>query len=221
MGRQISWNKSYEKEETLFVSGFLKPDHVCFDVGANVGYFTLLMASRVTAGEIHSFEPIPFCYHMLSCSIHLNGFANVITNNCAVGEIDGEATFYISGDSAFSSMIPHAEARRLTVAVTSIDKYVRSRNIKKIDFLKIDVEGAELQVVLGATELLADQVRRPGLIMMEIGIDGAGKISDSSIEVIRFMRNHGYAPMILRDGKLVTLDSQESSGSYNLFFCSK
>lgn len=222
VGRQIIWNKCYEKQETHFIYNFLKSTDVCIDIGANVGYFTLLMASKARLGEVHSFEPIPICYHLLNCSIRLNNFTNMIINNCAVGELNGESVFYISTDSAFSSLKnPNmvGDSRSISVPVVSIDKYVFSRrNVNKVDFIKIDVEGAEMQVINGATSLLRDVNRRPRLIMLELVEEHLKRFSHKASEVIALLRNYGYNAEILRNGKLVTFDVDNLSNSYNIFF---
>ncbi|MBT9171477.1 MAG: hypothetical protein DDT18_01853 [Actinobacteria bacterium] len=225
VGRQIIWNKCYEKEETQFIYNFLKSTDVCLDIGANVGYFTLLMASKARQGQVYSFEPIPICYHLLNCSILLNNFTNVVVNNCAVGEIDGESIFYISMDSAFSSLRNPSiigESSSISVPVVSIDNYVDSRrNINKVDFIKIDVEGAEMQVINGATSLLRDVTRRPRLIMLELVEEHLKRFSNKASDVIQLLRNYGYNAEILRNGKLVTFDIDNLPNSYNIFFCDR
>ena len=222
VGRQIMWNKCYEKEETHFIYNFLKSTDVCLDIGANVGYFTLLMASKARLGKVYSFEPIPICYHLLNCSILLNNFTNVIINNCAVGELNGESIFYISTDSAFSALRNPSmvgELSSISVPVVSIDNYVDSRrNINKVDFIKIDVEGAEMQVINGATSLLRDATRRPRLIMLELFNEHLKRFSHNPSDLIVLLRNLGYKPEILRKGRLVPFNIDDLSNSYNVFF---
>lgn len=221
VGRQICWNKCYEKNETQYISNFLKPGNICFDIGANVGYFSLLMASLVADGEVHSFEPIPFCYHLLSCSKHLNKFTNIIINNCAVGELDGESLFHVCEDSAFSSIEIQgaaAEVRRLTVPIVSIDSYVRSRTIEKVDFMKIDVEGAELQVIRGGSSFFSSSTLRPRMIMLEVDKDHMGEISHKSRRVIELLRDHGYNAEILLNDRLENVNIEEPYANLNIFF---
>src|SRR5262245_3843816 len=85
VGRSIYYGGSYEPAESKYLARRISRDSLCIDVGANVGYFTLLMAKVASAGSVHTFEPIPLNTSLLRASIELNGFTNIFVNQSAVG----------------------------------------------------------------------------------------------------------------------------------------
>ena len=221
VGRQIWWNKFYEKEETEFIYNYLKRNDICFDIGANVGYFTFLMASKVAEGVVHSFEPLPACYYLLCSSKYLNNFQNIIINNTAVGNQNSEIKFFIANDSAFSSSeLPDSfkPSGIITTPIVSVDNYMANNQIERVDFIKIDVEGTELQVILGATSLLSDSNKRPNLLMVEVKLDDEGKIAPLSLDVINLLKDFRYEPKIIRNNKMVEFNIEDPTSNYNLFF---
>ncbi|MDP8265649.1 MAG: FkbM family methyltransferase [Candidatus Aceula meridiana] len=221
IGRQIAWNGGYEIAESRFIADFIKPTDVCLDVGANIGYYTLLMASRVPKGQVYSFEPVPLCYHLLQSSIYFNKFVNITVNNCAVGEEAGKEPLFIASDSAFSSLRSSIEcnfAKKIDVKVITLDDYTSSEGIAKVDFLKIDVEGAEMLVINGATKLLSDVNRRPRLMMLELSACHLQKFSSNVTAIVDVLKTHGYHAKILKNNKLLSYNTEDSLMYYNIFF---
>ena len=221
VGRQLSWNGGYERAESKFIADSIKSTDICLDVGANIGYYTFLMASRALKGQVHSFEPIPLCYHLLQSSIYLNNFVNITVNNCAVGEEGNKVPFFIAKDSAFSSLQNSQEndlAKKIDVQVITIDEYLSSKSISKVDFLKIDVEGAEMTVVNGASKLLNDANRRPRIMMLELCEHHLKDFSCNVKSVIDVLKLHGYHAKILKNNKLLHYNAEDSLTNYNIFF---
>lgn len=138
----------------------VQPGWTAIDVGANIGYFTLLMAKRVgPQGKVIAFEPLAENFNILQENIKLNRHPNVVAENCALmssservelrsatpGAITWVASVRVKQDSAVESE---------SVEAISLDEYVEKKGIAKVDFLKIDVEGAEESVLDGATKVL-------------------------------------------------------------------
>lgn len=138
----------------------LQPGWTAIDVGANIGYFTLLMANRVgPQGKVIAFEPLPENFSILQENIALNRHTNVVTENLALmsqskrvelrsatpGAITWVASVKVAQDSSVESQ---------SVDAISLDEYVQRKGIARVDFLKIDVEGAEESVLEGATNVL-------------------------------------------------------------------
>lgn len=146
-------SRAYEHETLAIVSRFVKPGMCVFDVGANVGAVTLAMAKAVgPTGNVHAFEPGPPYFGRLKNNLQLNPWLHHVTaNQLGIGATAGELTWQESmTDPGNASMHWVDRARPTTrVEVTTIDDYVTKADIQAIHFIKIDVEGMELNVIQG------------------------------------------------------------------------
>lgn len=207
-----------DHEEMAIIRQFVKPSDICFDIGANIGYYSLVLAKL--AKEIHAFEPVPLICQVLKCNLLLNGICNVIANQSAVGRITGETSFNIAADSAYSgfcdtNIVSPSESVRLPV--TRLDDYCTARRISRIDFLKIDVEGAESLVLDGAREVLKS---RPRFMMIELAERMQEKYGSAIIDVVTSLASYGYKPFIPINGKLREFRSEHHNAFSNVFFFS-
>lgn len=222
VGRIIYLFGDFEPEETTFFRTQIKPGDVCLDIGGNVGYFSLLMAQCANQGQVHVFEPIPMNAALIRTNAELNNFDNIIVNNVALADQEGEADFSISVDSAYSSLHATgrmAEARNIRVPLWTLDTYLARNEVGKIALLKADVEGAEELVLKGATALLADPARRPDLIMLELYDVNLAPFNSSVQAIVAFMEGVGYQPKVLANGKSLTPYQPEMANQHhNIFF---
>lgn len=221
VGRAIHFAKSFEPHETDFLRGKLRHDSICLDVGANIGYFTMLMASIATRGAVHAFEPLPLNAALVTASAALNGFRNIVLTTAAVGSTPGTVEFVEAVDSAYSSIHDTGRkgvGRRFEVPVVTLDAHVEAHALGAIDVLKVDVEGAEGMVIDGAAALLADPARRPETILIELfqpNLDGFGT---SVAAIVGTLTGHGYSASVLdRDGRQRAYDPA-ADNQYNLIF---
>jgi FkbM family methyltransferase len=221
VGRNIYYKGVHEKEESAFFRSVIGKSSICFDVGANVGYFSLLFASLCPQGTVHSFEPVPLNYHTLSTNKLLNGFTNMSASPCAVGEVEGQVGFVISSDSAYSSLVDTGRKpvlERIVVAMTTLDGYCEKQNVARVDVLKVDVEGAEERVIAGALNLLRDRARRPRTVMLEL-YEPMLQGNHSSIEsILNQMHNLCYGPFVLWKGQLVPFTREHYNRFANVVF---
>lgn len=215
---QIFWQGVQEGDrgEFALLLRELRPDSVLFDIGANVGVVTLAAASRSPLGIIHSFEPWPLHLERLSANILLNGFRNIHVNAFALGKkkhtgvlhvIDpvntGMATLY-PGDSSVRDQ-PNAQSR---ITCRVLDDYVRETSVTRVDMIKIDVEGAELEVLQGGQNTL--ERFRPK-IFMELNLDLLARAGASAVAVFELLRSYGYSiARIGHDAELVPLEGPEN-----------
>lgn len=221
VGRNIYYKGVYETEETEFFRSRVGKSSVCFDVGANIGYFSLLFASLCPQGSVHSFEPVPLNYHTLCTNKVLNGFTNITANLCAVGDRETKVDFIISKDSALSSLLDTGRgpvAERVLTTMTTLDAYCEKHDVAHVDVLKVDVEGAECAVLSGARQLFSDQARKPHLVMLEIFEPMLRKYGESALAVLRQMRAYEYGPFVLDAGRRIEFEDQMLDGFYNVFF---
>jgi FkbM family methyltransferase len=174
-----------------------------FDIGANVGVFTCLMASL--GHTVHSFEPIPETFCRLKRNVKFNGLLGRARLNClAVGKEQGLVTFHIEEHAAATNRLalpgePPANNATSTqlVAATSLDDYCRGQGIQSIDFVKLDVEGMEPYVLQGARRLL--QERKIAAILIEICPVNLRAVGLAPADLYREFETARYSPYALKD----------------------
>jgi FkbM family methyltransferase len=221
VGRDIYFLREFEPQESAFVFENITESDICADIGANVGFYTLSLAKRAIRGTVHAFEPAPLNYHMLAVNVLANGMSNVVMNNCAVGERDGEIDFYIARDGAFSSLVDtgrKAVVRTAKTRMVSLDSYFSERNLPRIDILKVDVEGAEPAVIRGTAGMLADPERRPRLVMLELFEPMLRQFGCTISEVEALMRTYGYKPFVFARNQFVPFSEVHHNRFYNVLF---
>jgi FkbM family methyltransferase len=148
---------SKEPRSARFAAEFLEPGMVTFDVGANIGYYTLMFAEHVgTSGAVHAFEPTPRLTQRLRENVRLNSFTQVRVNEIAVADTVGTASLHLSCEDPEANSLFElaAGAGHLPVPTNTLDKYVTDVSVTRIDLMKIDCEGSELNVLKGAAALL-------------------------------------------------------------------
>ncbi len=146
--------KEYEPIETKVIKDLVSEGDVVVDAGANIGYYTILLSRAVgPGGKVYAFEPGKECFNLLKRNVKENNCKNVVLVNKALSDEEGEIKFYINEkDKASSSMLEETKhlGTEVTVGGTTRDKEV----VEAVDFMKMDIEGAELDCLIGATELL-------------------------------------------------------------------
>jgi FkbM family methyltransferase len=148
------------------LADMLKPGFVFYDVGANVGFFSVLGARQVTpSGSVYSFEPFLENVRVLRRNIELNGFGNVEVRPIAVGEKTGSG--YLSpGKEKTQGRVSADDGgvglKRVAVEVTTVDEEVHAGRIAPPDVVKIDIEGGEVAAIRGMLATLKEH--RPLLI---------------------------------------------------------
>ena len=225
----------YESETVQLMERRVGPGMAMIDIGAHVGFFTLLGAKLVgSTGQIYAFEAEPNNYGVLQANIERNGYQNVIAENQAVSEKCGTTSFFLSGLDNGSHSI-YKVRRRMTkgeieVQTTTIDAFLESKGWPKIDVIKIDVEGAENVVIKGMEKVLASEPS-PDLIMefCPFLLEEAGNPPQLLIHTIKSL---GYTVSVIAgDLELTSLEKEEDVSSlistllkqqtYVNVFCSK
>ncbi|MBI4494140.1 MAG: FkbM family methyltransferase [Chloroflexi bacterium] len=158
-GDGLLWGRHAEQDELNVLVNILQPGMVLFDVGANQGLFTIVAAQAVgPTGMVHAFEPVPCEFQKLLGNVRMNHCKNVRLNRLALSSTEGETLMYAceSYKGMYSSLRPphverHYAIETIRVLVSSLDAYVTRHSVDRMDFLKIDVEGGELDVVNGGS----------------------------------------------------------------------
>lgn len=159
---------SYEPATTKLLQSIMKPGMTFVDVGAHVGYYSLLAARQVgPQGKVYSFEPEPVNYSLLIKNVELNGYSNVSAKSNAVSGSVGSVSLHVSAlDSGRNSVYRHGlpEQGIIEVETTTLDAFFEAKSWPKIDLIKMDVEGAEQDVLNGMVQLL-DKTENLKMIM--------------------------------------------------------
>lgn len=145
----------YEPRATELIKSSLKPGDLFVDIGANIGYFSLLAARTVgDSGQVIAFEPVPAVREALLHNLSLNQVGNVIVRAEALGPTEGEVRFYCGpdGDTGLASLRALDQGREIVVNQVAFDQLDRPK--RRVAFVKIDVEGAELHALSGMQKCL-------------------------------------------------------------------
>ena len=147
----------FEPYETTLMEAAIKPGQVVLDIGANIGYYTLLFARLVgESGKVFAFEPDPANYELLRKNVRANGYHNVVFVRKAVADSSGPLSLYLCPDNkgdhrAFDS---HDGRPSIPIEATSLDEYFDGYD-GPIDFIKMDIQGSEGRALRGMKGLLA------------------------------------------------------------------
>lgn len=216
----------YEKNEFKFLTKQLKSSDICIDVGANIGAYSLFFAKNCR--KVISFEPITFNCKLLELSANINFIKNIKLKNVSISDFEGECKFLVANETGLSGIISediykHKNYLKETYndfvkkIITIKSKTIDSFNIKKVDIIKIDVEGAELKVVKGASKTLLRC--RPRILMIECEDKSLRLYRDSLEELINELKDLNYHPNVLINNKLKPFNNKNNAE--NLFFTPK
>ena len=188
------WLGSYEAAKQRKVMDLVRPGMVCWDIGANVGFYTLLLAELVgTTGNVFAFEPFPRNIKFLQRHVQMNRYQNVRISPRALDDFDGESGF---DPEANPSMGHLAAGGSLRVSCSRADTLLAAGEIEAPDLIKIDVEGAEAGVLRGAKRVLE---HRPVILLATHGDDVHRSCVDLLIQ-------SGYSVRALDDGAISATD---------------
>lgn len=202
-------NGTYEAPFAEAMVARVQPGWVCFDVGAHLGYYSLLLAKLTgPQGQVHAFEPLAYNFEFIHRHLERNRQTEVVRlHPFALAEADGTSELYASNTLAASSMAflkgvrtldapwyrdQYAHFTSVTVEQRSIDQLVTSHSIPLPHLIKIDVEGAELAVLRGALETMCQA--KP-IVVAEL------HTAANSAECVSLLMKAGYQVRVLVDVK--------------------
>lgn len=212
--------------ETHTLKSLIKNGEVVVDVGAHIGWYTLVASQCVgRLGKVISFEPHPFCIDRLRNNVSLNNFTNVKIEQIALSDKNKKVSFWIGDDMGGSLVkentqrLTKGKVKRISVKAQTLDSYVVSQKIKRISLIKIDVEGAELKVLRGAKNIL--QKQSPYLIV-EVIEENLKAFAANRVMLFNFVREFGYKPYLFTKGGVKQIAFSEiPKTTINLLFSKK
>jgi len=186
----------YELEKTLGLQELLRLGATFVDVGGNKGDFSLLAARRVgPTGRVLAFEPEPSNCEWIRRSVELSGYTCVSLQQIALGDAAGEITLHLSGISGHHSVVggrSDASGNAIQVKQRTLDAVLEETGDRRVDAIKIDVEGADLSVLRGARRALTEN---PGVVVF---MDVHPHLGVDALEVCRFFRELGFSLFEMR-----------------------
>jgi FkbM family methyltransferase len=161
MAQELLFKGTHEPYTTALFKKLVKEGITVVDIGAHIGYFSLLAASLVgEKGRVFAFEPEPRNYAILIKNIELNGFNNVIPLQMAVSNETGKVKLFLARDPSAHSLFRATEADRredftkfIMVNTVSLDEFFKGKDLH-VDIIKMDAEGAEMMILQGMTQVL-------------------------------------------------------------------
>jgi len=219
--RYAYFKKPYEANETQFICRFIKKNMVVIDIGANHGYYTLLI-SKIIDGEgiVIAFEPVNSLVKKLKKNITLNRLKNIIVEPYAVSLKEETREFYLclDGKESLSSLrLPSNDVfcrkKKIKINTIFLDKYLHDKEITKVDFIKIDAEGGELNILKGGVDLLVNF--RP-VIMCEIDEKRTIPWGYTPSEIYNFLKAHNYLLFEICNNGYISISSFK--GQYNICY---
>ena len=175
--------------------------HNVFDVGANVGAWTVLMSKLNPSARIHSFEPNSAAFALLEFNVKENGCGNVTLINAAASDREGTTLFQVpSSASIYGRIVPTEQtidddarflnANTSQVLLLRLADYCRKAGVAEIDFMKMDIEGHELAALRGLEPLLSE--RRVRSLYVETIEANHTRAGSSFSDFVRFVNECGY-----------------------------
>jgi FkbM family methyltransferase len=154
--RHAFWLGIYEPHMQSLIAKFVKKDSVFYDIGANVGFYSLLASTLVFRGKVYAFEPVAENVRYIQRHLTLNEIRNVEVLELAICDQVGTSTFQVEETRAMG----HLKAEGNTyVQTTTLDSLLQAQLIDPPHYIKMDIEGAELMALHGASECI--QRHRP------------------------------------------------------------
>lgn len=147
---------NFEPSETKLIKKIVKPGMVVVDAGAHIGYFTLLLSRLVgEKGKVYAFEPEKNNYLLLQRNVKLNNYKNIVLNNMALSNKVGKTKLFISDENPQDHrIVDDRKSRRYElIKSVSLDSYFR--NNSRVDFIKMDIQGAEALAFEGSKKVFS------------------------------------------------------------------
>ena len=190
----LSINGVYGELDTKIIREEIHEGDIVIDVGANIGYYTLIFAQLVgSSGKVFAFEPEPKNFEILKKNIEINNYQNIVAEQKIVSDKSGIVKLFIAEHGIVGHRINQQKSSQKFIEVESIilDNYIKKLNLdNKINFIKIDVEGSEPKVLEGAKEIMqkSNQLK----IFTEFNREAVKKYSVEPKEMIDLLYRNGF-----------------------------
>jgi len=210
---------AYEKSQMDMISKLVQDGQTIMDVGGNIGWFSLTLTKMRKNLNIYSFEPVPKTFDYLYRNVELNHSGHIKCFNLGFSNSEDIIPFFyynqVSGNASMVNVSDRKDVEIQECKVMKMDDFVNMHGLN-IDFIKCDVEGAELLVFQGAVETLKS---RTPIIATEMLRKWAAKFNYHPNQIILFLKDLGYRCFVPQNGQLKEFfEMDENTVETNFFF---
>ena len=215
-GLLYCFREFYEPGVRAALLAELEPGFVAYDIGANIGLWTLLMSRLVgPTGSVTAFEPVPTTAARLRVNLLLSGARSVNVEEVALGNAQGTARIFRPMDPGRASLAPESENDEMfEVQVKTLDAHWREAGAPTVNLLKIDAEGSEPRILEGANRLFA--ACRP-VVLCEVNPAKLSPLGHQASDIHDFFAAHDYAPYVWDDSLRRFRESVDTNDDNVLF----
>jgi FkbM family methyltransferase len=210
----------YEKKECHFILSLIETDDVVLDIGANHGWYSLNIAKKFPNTKIYAFEPVKKVLDIMAENVRVNNLNNINIFNIGIGNENSIREFNynkdMSGATSMVNILDRNDVEKINCDVRTLDSFIIEHKIDKVDFIKCDIEGAELFALQGACNIL--EKYRPKLFI-EMLRKWSARFNYHPNDIICFMAGLGYKCFELSNGYLSCLgEMTDDTKGTNFFF---
>jgi len=197
----VLYSGTYESEQTRLFRSECRPGDTVIDVGANIGWYTVIASKLVgNAGRVIAFEPDPENFAILERNVLANGCGNVSIEQKALSNVAGTLTLYLDQENkgTHSTVFRRKGGRSVQVEALRLDDYLKNR-CKKVDLVKVDVEGAEPMVLEGMTRTIESS---PGIrLVVEFAPERVIAVGRQPEQYLKGFADHGFLIYVIDEEK--------------------
>lgn len=209
--KQLLWYGEYDRPVSESIRSLLKPGDVFLDIGANLGYYSLLASFSHPDIRVLALEPVAGIFERLKNHLEKNGLSNAEAWHLAAGKENKHISIHISGrdNEGMSSLLPpgNDSGQKERVEMVALDHWSITRELDMLDLVKIDTEGNEWDVLKGMESLLLKFRPR---VLVEINPETQSRFGYSERELTEWMKMRGY--------QATPIGLPSSQGQYDLLF---
>ncbi len=188
----LSLNAVFEEHETDVITRMVKKGNTVIDIGANIGYYTLIFARLVgESGKVYAFEPDPSNFSLLKKNVEINGYRNVVLIQKAISDKSGKLKLYLNQDNKGDHRVYDSKDGRPSVEIDciSLDEFF-ANSAEGINFIKMDIQGSEWDAINGMKNLLKKQ--KSLKILSEFWPGGLKKSGAVPIKYLEFFVQNNF-----------------------------
>lgn len=209
---------TYERDEFEMICKLVPKEGNFFDIGGNIGFYSLHLSKIFPCLQIYTFEPVPKTFSYLKNNVEINKSKNINIHNFGFSDKESDLKFYYyktgSGNASSANLSPSSEVEELVCRVTKLDTFTQKNNLS-IDFIKCDVEGAELFVFQGGVQTIKKY--RP-IVFTEILRKWSSKFNYDPNEIFKLFLELDYQFFTVKQGKLFTFTRMDEKTEETNFF---
>lgn len=208
----------YERSESQMMENLIGNEDNFFDIGSNIGWYSINIAVSRRNAKVFAFEPIPQTYQELKKNVDLNGVRNVIAHNFGFSSESGEFPFYYypegSSNASAVNLTDRSDVKSVSCKLQTLDSYIEKTGLR-VDFIKCDVEGAELFVFKGGLDTLS---RDKPIVFSEILRKWSAKFNYDPNEIFKLFYEIGYRAFVVKGAVLSEFHLMDNLTTETNFF---